>query len=224
MIGGMEITAVLERVERIGAVRADAASGRSDCESALVEARRLRAWVDASEADLARRLASMVSFPEQAIARDPRKARSVRPRTVMERAATLESTPAIAAALNRGASDGRSCGCDHPCRKDARTRPARTAVGPSGCAGRTSPSMRARLSSPVGCVTRPAASRPLTAWTSWNASVERPRCGRGWISTACGTSTAASIRSPVSNSTPVSASRSKRCSLRRHRTPVRPTR
>ena len=97
----MAITAVLERVELIGAVRADAASGRSDCEAALVEARRLRAWVDASEADLARRLASMVSFPEQAIAQSS-KGSIGQASTVMERAATLESTPAIAEALNRG--------------------------------------------------------------------------------------------------------------------------
>ncbi len=98
----MEITAVLERVERIGAVRADAASGRSDCESALVEARRLRAWVDASEADIARRLASIVSFPEQSLA-ETSKGSLGQASTVMERAATLKATPAIAAALDDGA-------------------------------------------------------------------------------------------------------------------------
>ena len=98
----MEITAVVDRVGRIGAVRADDAAGRAECEAALVELRGLRAWVDASEADLARRLAAMVSFPEQAIA-ESSKGSLGQASSVMERAATLESTPAIAAALDRGA-------------------------------------------------------------------------------------------------------------------------
>ncbi len=98
----MEITAVVDRVGRIGAVRADDAAGRVECASALVELRGLRAWVDASEADLARRLAAMVSFPEQAIA-ESSKGSIGQASGVMERAATLESTPAIAAALDRGA-------------------------------------------------------------------------------------------------------------------------
>jgi hypothetical protein len=98
----MEITAVADRVGRIGAVRADGAAGRVECEAALMELRGLRAWVDASEADLARRLAAMVSFPEQAIA-ESSKGSLGQASSVMERAATLESTPAIAAALDRGA-------------------------------------------------------------------------------------------------------------------------
>ena len=98
----MEITAVVDRVGRIGAVRADDAAGRVECESALVELRGLRAWVDASEADLARRLAAMVSFPEQAIA-ETSKGSLGQASSVMERAATLGSTPAIAEALDRGA-------------------------------------------------------------------------------------------------------------------------
>jgi hypothetical protein len=64
----MDITAVLDRVGRIGAVRANGAAGRVERKSALVEVRRVRAWLDASEADLARGLAAEVSFPEQAIA------------------------------------------------------------------------------------------------------------------------------------------------------------
>jgi hypothetical protein len=98
----MEISAVLDRVGRIGVARADDAAGRAECEAALVDLRGLRAWVDASEADLARRLAAMVSFPEQAIA-ETSKGSLGQASTVMERAATLESTPAIAAALDRGA-------------------------------------------------------------------------------------------------------------------------
>lgn len=97
----MEITAVLERVGRIGAVRADATAGRTGRESALVEVRRVRAWLDASEAELVRALAAEVSFPEQAIA-EMSKGSLGQASTVMERASTLGSTPAIAAALDRG--------------------------------------------------------------------------------------------------------------------------
>ena len=98
----MEISAVLERVGRIGAVRVDLAAGRTDRESALVDVRRVRAWLDASEADLVRGLAAQVSFPEQAIA-ESSKGSLGQASTVMERAATLESAPAMAAALDRGA-------------------------------------------------------------------------------------------------------------------------
>jgi hypothetical protein len=98
----MEITVVVDRVGRIGAVRADDAAGRAECEAALVELRRVRAWADASEAELVRRLAAMVSFPEQAIA-ETSKGSISQASSVMERAATLESTPAIAAALEAGA-------------------------------------------------------------------------------------------------------------------------
>jgi Domain of unknown function (DUF222) len=99
---GMETTTVLERVGRIGAVRANGAAGRCERESALVEVRRVRAWLDASEADLVRGLAAEVSFPEQSIAESSKGSLS-QASSVMDRAATLESTPAIAAALDRGA-------------------------------------------------------------------------------------------------------------------------
>ncbi len=98
----MEIAAVLERVGRIDAVRADDAAGRGDRESALVEVRRVRAWLDASEADLVRGLAADVSFPEQSIAESSKGSLS-QACTVMERATTLGAVPSIAAALDRGA-------------------------------------------------------------------------------------------------------------------------
>ncbi len=98
----MEIAAVLERVGRIGAARANCAAGRVDRQAALVEVRRVRAWLDASEADLVRGLAAEVSFPEQSIA-ETSKGSLGQASTVMERAATLESTPSLAAALDRGA-------------------------------------------------------------------------------------------------------------------------
>ncbi len=98
----MEISGVLERVGRIGAVRVNGAADRAARESALVEVRRVRAWLDASEADLVRGLAAEVSFPEQSIAASS-KGSIGQASTVMERAVTLESTPAIAAALEAGA-------------------------------------------------------------------------------------------------------------------------
>jgi hypothetical protein len=98
----LEITPVLARVGRIGAVRANGAAGRVDRESALVEVRRVRAWLDASEADLVLGQAAEVSFPEQAIA-ETSKGSLGQASTVMERAATLDAVPAMAAALDRGA-------------------------------------------------------------------------------------------------------------------------
>ena len=97
----MEITGILERVERI----TDARLGRADTAmlgAALVAERELRAWLDASQAHLAAMLATTSSFPEQSIA-ESSKGSLGQASSVMERAATLESTPAIAAALDRGA-------------------------------------------------------------------------------------------------------------------------
>ena len=62
----------------------------------------MRASLDASEADLVRGLAAEVSFPEQSIA-ESSKGSIGQASSVMERAVTLESTPSIAAALDRGA-------------------------------------------------------------------------------------------------------------------------
>ena len=119
----MEITAVLDRVGRIGAVRADDAAGRVECESALVELRGVRAWVDASEADLVRRLAAMVSFPEQAIAEIVEGFdRSGHPGD------GAGGDVGVDTGDRRGAGswcgDGGSCGCDHPGRQDPGPGPA----------------------------------------------------------------------------------------------------
>jgi hypothetical protein len=97
----MEITGILERAERI----IDARRGGAEAAvlgAALVAERELRAWLDASQAQLAAMLAVTSSFPEQAIA-ETSKGSLGQASSVMERAATLESTPAIAAALDRGA-------------------------------------------------------------------------------------------------------------------------
>ncbi len=218
----MEITAVVDRVGRIGAVRADDAAGRVECE------RRWWSCGGCGPGWMRRRPISpvgwrrMVSFPEQSIA-ETSKGSLGQASTVMERAATLESTPAIAAALDRGAVTAGHV--------DAITRAGKT-LDPAqrencwivSMRWWTSPSMRRRRSSRGGCVTKPAACKPPTAWTRWNVNGERPACARGWISRACGTSRPASIRSPVSDSTPACVSHSKRCSRRRPPTPARPTR
>ena len=93
----MEITGILERAERI----IDARRGGAEAAvlgAALVAERELRAWLDASQAQLAAMLAVTSSFPEQAIA-ETSKGSLGQASSVMERAATLESTPAIAARL-----------------------------------------------------------------------------------------------------------------------------
>ena len=109
----MEIAAVLERVGRIGAVRADVAAGRVDRESALVEVRRVRAWLDASEADLVRGLVAEVSFPEQSIAASS-KGSLGQASTVVDRAATLASLPSMAAALDGGGRSRRVMSMQSP--------------------------------------------------------------------------------------------------------------
>ena len=100
--GGMDVAGVVERVRVIAAVRADAAAGRCDREAALTEVRRLRAWVDASEADLAAGLAAEVSFPEDTIATTSKGSIGAAAKT-LERSDTLGSIPSFAAALDDGA-------------------------------------------------------------------------------------------------------------------------
>jgi hypothetical protein len=97
----MEIGAVIERVERIAAVRVDVSADRSAKAAGLVDLRRVRAWVDAAEADLARSLAEVASFPEQAIA-DTSKGSLGSAGKTLERAATLESVPDLSSALEGG--------------------------------------------------------------------------------------------------------------------------
>jgi hypothetical protein len=97
----MEIAAVVERVERISSVRVDVSADRSVKESALVEVRQVRAWLDASEADLASSLADDVSFPEQAIADTSKGTLSSAAKT-LDRAETLDAVPDLASALDNG--------------------------------------------------------------------------------------------------------------------------
>jgi len=95
----MEISGVVERVQRVAAVRGDAAAGRSELEEALRAVGQLQSWLTGAKAALTSRLAAQVSFPEQAIAdctrgsgRDAIKDK--------ERADTLDRAEGLAAALD----------------------------------------------------------------------------------------------------------------------------
>ncbi len=98
----MEITAVVDRVGRIGAVRADDAAGRCRVGIGAGRAAWVAGLVGCVGGGSGPGVGGEVSFPEQSIA-ESSKGSLGQASSVMERAATLESTPAIAAALDRGA-------------------------------------------------------------------------------------------------------------------------
>lgn len=97
----MEIGAVVERVQRVAAVRADGAAGRDDIEAALRATTVLQSWLSSSQAALTAQLATFDSFPEKTVgdctrgsARDGAK--------IKERSDTLDKTPGLADALDDG--------------------------------------------------------------------------------------------------------------------------
>jgi hypothetical protein len=92
----------VERVERIAEVRADPAASRSTITSGLVAVREAQAWLDAQHAGLIAQLREVDSFPEKTIA-DASKSSLGQATKTTERAATLESTPGLASALDDGA-------------------------------------------------------------------------------------------------------------------------
>ena len=98
----MEIAGVIERVERIAAVRADPAASKSTITSGLVAVRQAQAWLDAQHAGLVARLRQVDSFPEKTIADASKSSLGQASRTT-ERSATMGSTPALADALEHGA-------------------------------------------------------------------------------------------------------------------------
>jgi hypothetical protein len=97
----MEVGVVVERVRRIAEVRSDGAADRAQTESALTDVRRVRAWLDASDAALASSLAAEVSFPEQAIAETSKGSLGSASNTI-DRSKTLDEVPALAGALDDG--------------------------------------------------------------------------------------------------------------------------
>jgi hypothetical protein len=98
----MEIGAVVERVERIAAVRADAAADAGLIEAGLVAVREVTAWADAQQTALVRQLASQVSFPEAVIARTSKTSIGQAAKS-RDRADTLDRTPNLAGRLGDGA-------------------------------------------------------------------------------------------------------------------------
>ena len=98
----MEIVGVIERVERIAAVRANPCADADLIRSGLVAVREAKAWMDAQHAGLVRQLRDVDSFPEQAVA-EAAKASLGQAAKSTERSNTLDATPNLADALDDGA-------------------------------------------------------------------------------------------------------------------------
>ena len=105
MVVGMEIAGVIERVERISAVRADRAASPSSISAGLVTVREVRAWLDAQQAGLVASLRQVESFPEKTIAEAAKTSLGQASKTT-ERSATLDATPQLADKLDNGAITG----------------------------------------------------------------------------------------------------------------------
>jgi hypothetical protein len=97
----MNTSGVIERVERIAAVRAAGDVDAATLQSGLVAVREARAWLDAQHAGLVARLNTVSSFPESAIADADRCSVGAAGKT-KERAETLAATPKLADALADG--------------------------------------------------------------------------------------------------------------------------
>lgn len=96
----MELTAVVEQVQRVAAVRVDDAADRSEIEAALRMVGRLQSWLAGTKAALTTKLSSQVSFPEQTLAECTRGTTrdAIKDK---ERADTLAASPSLADALDR---------------------------------------------------------------------------------------------------------------------------
>ena len=102
MVVGMEIAGVVERVERMAAVRSDPAADAALISSGLVAVREVRAWLDAQQAGLVTSLRQVESFAEKTIAEAAKTSLGAASKTT-ERSATLTATPNLAEALEDGA-------------------------------------------------------------------------------------------------------------------------
>ncbi|NND73553.1 MAG: hypothetical protein HKN44_00965 [Ilumatobacter sp.] len=90
--------AVFERLEQVIATRADAAAPLTDVRAALAGVRDVRSFLASVEADLTRRVAAAASFPEADVAESSKGSLHDATAT-LDRAATLESVPGLAGAL-----------------------------------------------------------------------------------------------------------------------------
>ena len=97
----MSLENVAARVRHIAAVRADDASDLDAVRSALADAERMRAWVEAQIAALVHRLDAVDVFPEATIAETSRCSLGAAGAT-KQRSETLASTPSLAEALEGG--------------------------------------------------------------------------------------------------------------------------
>ncbi len=97
----MDVTAVCGRVRAVASVRADSCADRSALEQGLRSIGVVRSWLAAAEAELAARLADLVSFPEKAVADAGRGSLGEAGR-VLERSTTMGATPELAAGLDDG--------------------------------------------------------------------------------------------------------------------------
>jgi hypothetical protein len=93
---------VIERVERVAAVRTATDADAALVQSGLVAVREVRAWCDAQQAGLVAQLKDVSSFPESAIADADRCSLGAATKT-KERSETLAATPNLADALGDGA-------------------------------------------------------------------------------------------------------------------------
>lgn len=93
---------IFERAERIASVRAGSGTDPAVIRRAMVEAREVKAWVDAQLAGLIGQLKSVESFPEAAIAETSRCSLA-QANKERERSDTLAKTPDLAEALSDGA-------------------------------------------------------------------------------------------------------------------------
>ena len=97
----MDVGAVIERAEKISAVRVDPGAQVPAIQGGLASIREVRGWLDASEAALAGRLKEHVSFPESAVAETSRGTLGSAGKTI-EPSETLDAVPDFAAALDDG--------------------------------------------------------------------------------------------------------------------------
>ena len=98
----MDLTGIVERMQRVAAVRGTlAATPVEELESALAELRGVRSWIDGSEAAVVSELARRSSFPEAAISAASRSSLGAASK-VIDRSRTLEAVPSFADALDGG--------------------------------------------------------------------------------------------------------------------------
>ena len=100
--GGMQLTAAIERLERVVSTRSDRDAVCDDLTAALRASKELSSFLAAADADLAARLAAASSFPEAVIAEVTRESLGSASKTI-ERGRTLDAAPGLAAAFDEAA-------------------------------------------------------------------------------------------------------------------------